>query len=1250
MVDETTSSLMSKHPSIYVAPLQIGSRHGQRPSHDAIPSTRTSLRSNRTVSEQSQAQLTPPLTPHGSMEDLQSESESAQPVFHNFLRAFYPFNPDYAVSSSTITLALNEGDVVLVHSIHTNGWADGTLLSSGARGWLPTNYCEAYDQEPIRNLLKALLGFWDLLSSDLNCILGVFSSQEKMRGMIAGVRILLERSGCLTRDSTVVQGDVSLRKNRKALLSELSALVKTTKHLNEMASDVYSVDQVEEAVDQMTLKAFKLVTRGVKFLDVWNNFVGSSSLLSSNVMGLGQFGMSVPPTPPADVATFGVAVSKDLPHGSLAGLVKAVHMDAATDVSVRHWNSPINEGLEEEQTTRASFSSTDPSVAPLPPSRPDTALSSPITSRPVSVQVNRSSTSHRVSVDGNPSTSAYNASNFASRHLSATHDAFLSHQGSFIGRLHLQSRSSPDLLETTDLSVTACGNLLAVVESVSARDNHQTGSLQEAKDVMHRRISALVQVARDVFRSSSCDDDREDIMGPEESNRLMTEATACVMAAGECVARTKFVLEKIGDFEFEPIRLDAVIGSTSDGLSSITEGDHGSNNGDALMPRGVPKSSTTPPEPVNRPPPPPLQIPCSVISTCDQLAGSSTPTTSDSHTPRHTPVSEGPMSASSTTSPSRSLLPPMSFSASPLIPQDDRRPHEIQPSEPAIITHHQPPRLDSFVMGSTGSDSTIISYLRDSEMSMRSQTSTRATTPDASPSKSFCAPVMDVLQSACSSQTTLADCEDTEAAILENTFAHELICNKEGQITGGTLPALIERLTTHDATPDSLFVSTFYLTFRLFTTPVEFAKALVQRFEYAAEVPHIAGPVRLRVYNVFKGWLESHWRNDNDCDALRVIIAFAEGKLRAVLPCAGKRLMELAEKVSAAGRPLVPRLVSSIGKTNTSIAPYVSPDTPMPSPVISKSQLTSLRNWKHGGASPSILDFDPLELARQLTVKESRIFCSILPEELLAQEWTKKFGSTAVNVRAMSTLSTDLATLVADTILQFEDTKKRASIIKQWVKIANKCFELNNYDSLMAIICSLNSSTILRLKRTWEVVSQKTKATLENLRGVVEVSKNYAVLRQRLQNHVPPCLPFVGTYLTDLTFVDVGNQTTRQLLGGVDDNGHSESRPVINFDKHMKTAKIIGELQRFQIPYRLTEVPELQEWMDVQVRRVRTSDQASPQSYYRRSLLLEPRDPPPSSQRSSPIEPTSGGSGTKDKFDFLIWTHGKDKAVAAVTS
>ena len=299
-----------------------------------------------------------------------------------------------------------------------------------------------------------------------------------------------------------------------------------------------------------------------------------------------------------------------------------------------------------------------------------------------------------------------------------------------------------------------------------------------------------------------------------------------------------------------------------------------------------------------------------------------------------------------------------------------------------------------------------------------------------------------------------------------------------------------------------------------------------------------------------------------------------------------------------------------------------------------------------------MLDFDPLEIARQITLYKSRIFCAIQPDELLASEWTKKSGSKAVNVKAMSALSTDLANLVADTILVPVEPKKRALTIKQWVKIAKICLELNNYDSLMAIICSLNSSMVLRLKRTWDLVSQKTLGKLDYLKTVVDISRNYAVLRQRLQCHVAPCLPFVGIYLTDLTFIDVGNPPTRQLRSDCSQDGVT----VINFDKHMKTAKVISELQRFQYPYRLQAVPEMQDWIDCQISRMRNNEQANVQNYYRRSLLLEPRESPASqmaapSLKSSPPSTSAGSAvktngqpiltkeGTKDRFEFWSGFH-----------
>ena len=1023
----------------------------------------------------------------------------------------------------------------------------------------------------------------------------------------------------MTRECATVQSHSGLRRNRKALLSDLSNLVKASKHLQQMANGNPPTQITDEDIDDLILKAFKMVTRAVKFLDIWIEDIGLELSIDASIAAVDAYqdDNSVPPTPPAD-RVLSESTKFPLPGKYQNRKSNVTRRTSSSIGGVDHARSS-----SEQTNARPRYSRSSQTFI-----RPNSHSSRQF-SRPPSVQIQ---TDHRTSnsqVDAQLSRQV----TLASEKLQITHELFLGFLSSFIGQ-RLDSYSSTELLLITQDAVTACRNLLNVVEAVADRDLGRWDAIDKARDNMYARLTELVEAARDVLQPTHPGE--EDYLVPAQGKRLADSATACVAGAGDCVAKTRFVIERIGDFDFEPLGLGI---STFDVNFGSRQG-HAHADSEADLAAITTHPSSSPPQPARTPPPPPLHSLNTDLPLPNNLSQSRT---------------ENPTSYNKSLS-IHSLLPPIPNSAGQFLESSS-----VQTSFSSDGDTHdfkqKPFRFESAEISSAGSGSTYIGSMRDSETSVISSTSTRATSPDVLTPQPIGVTCMS--HSFCGSQSSLSDeHDDVEAKLLERTFAHELVHNKDGQITGGTLPALIERLTTHDSTPDAMFVSTFYLTFRLFTTPMKFAQALIERFNYAADSPHVSGPVRLRVYNVFKGWMESHWRHDCDKPALACILPFAKDQLSTVLPTAGKRLTELAEKVSQADAPLVPRLISSMGKTNTAIAQYVSPDTPLPPPIITKSQLTSLRQWKYNGGAVSILDFDPLELARQFTIKESRIFCSILPEELLATEWMKKSGSMAMNVRAMSTLSTDLANLVADCILQLEDPHKRAKLIKQWVKIANKCLELDNYDSLMAIICSLNSSTILRLKRTWDIVSAKTKASLENLKSIVEVSRNYAVLRQRLQNLVPPCLPFVGTYLTDLTFVDVGNQTTRHLAG----DGNEEGKPVINFDKHMKTARIIGELQRFQIPYRLTEVPELQTWMQDQLVRVRSSDQSNVQNYYRRSLLLEPRENSATTRlvvapaavvdgQGASVAPkeVGGKEGAKDKFDIfgLGWVHPSHKEKTA---
>jgi hypothetical protein len=983
------------------------------------------------------------------------------------------------------------------------------------------------------------------------------------------------------------------------LLSELSSLVKTAKRLQD-AQAMVGTEDINDIVDEMILKAFKIIIKGVRFLDILDDD-RRSRIPAVTVMTTLLEETYIPLTPPADSASFNITQN----HGADAD------------------SRPAGNG---DSSTRAALAATDVGQGPASTSNrlsticPQQAANARRLSQNSLLQANRlsSSISHRVSLAG---LSSYSRShNLVSERLNTCHDIFLSHLGSFIGRLQLQSHSRPSLAVAIKQSATSGGELLLVVDVVCAHTSISIDALEQARAAMHDRIQDLVHTARDILTNPGSDVE-DDMIVPQDNGRLLGAATGCVKATGECVAKTRWIIERIGDFEFEFENGGLGIDFDLSELTFIPAETEGSN---ATELPSVAESSVS-------------ETPTTSTAVSASLSASAHVRSLSIDKPLPeipqvtSPVSEQPashpslpfclpqpplidMNAPTVVSTVASLRPDLP--QLPKLTTSSLPAESYSPTEQSAIQEieFQSFRSQSMTALSSGSGITYIS--RDSESSLVSQTSTRATTPDITQAPKS-QPSLSDLSVAGSLAPT--DDDDVESRLLEKTFAHELMFNKEGQVTGGSLAALVERLTAHESTPDAMFVSTFYLTFRLFCSPVTFTQALIDRFDYVGEAPHVAAPVRLRTYNAFKGWLESHWRDETDREALPLIKQFAEFKLAAVLPSAGRRLLDLTGKVLVIDGTLVPRLVSSMGKTNTSVSQYVPAETPLPPSVLSKGQANVLANWKIGGSSPSILEFDPLEIARQLTMKQMTLFCSITPEELLGSKWTKLGGMGALNVKAMSSFTTGLSNLVADTILHYEEIKKRALVIKHWIKIANHCSTLRNYDALMAITCALTDTSIKRLKYTWDSVSVKRKEMLRSLQAAVDFNQNYKVLRAQLNDQVPPCLPFLGMFLTDLTFVDVGNPATKTSDMGL---------TVINFDKHTRTAKSIGELQRFQIPYRLTELPDLQEWLASQIDRVREKDSAGPNaqaSHYRKSLLLEPRE---TQQLRTPIEPTPSATGS----------------------
>lgn len=401
----------------------------------------------------------------------------------------------------------------------------------------------------------------------------------------------------------------------------------------------------------------------------------------------------------------------------------------------------------------------------------------------------------------------------------------------------------------------------------------------------------------------------------------------------------------------------------------------------------------------------------------------------------------------------------------------------------------------------------------------------------------------------------------------------DIAFGSDGAMIGATLDVLVEKLTPHDTLVDPNFLETIFLTFRMFTTPSNLLQTLEFRFDLSPPVRMPLSkdtiqlwnerklmPIRLRILKFLKLWLDSHWQASTDDVVLESMLQFIDERVSKTLPNESSRLRDAIQRhkagQSAAHTPSA-KLLRHSRKLSTSLnqngqtSPFApAGNTLPPTPIMNKTLFNALRT---GSRQISTTDFHALELARQLTLMESKRICQISSEDLL------KTGKAKIaSLTAMSTLSNQITGWVADSILDEKDPKKRAALLKFFIKLADRCLGLNNFSTLFAVLAGLNSSTILRLKKTWDVLSPKYRNLMESLRVMIEHSRNHRNYRNRLRNVEGPALPFLGLILTDITFTSDGNQNTRP-------SSLDPDVKLVNYDKFVKLGRIAVDFQRYQM-------------------------------------------------------------------------------------
>lgn len=107
-------------------------------------------------------------------------------------------------------------------------------------------------------------------------------------------------------------------------------------------------------------------------------------------------------------------------------------------------------------------------------------------------------------------------------------------------------------------------------------------------------------------------------------------------------------------------------------------------------------------------------------------------------------------------------------------------------------------------------------------------------------------------------------------------------------------------------------------------------------------------------------------------------------------------------------------------------------------------------------------------------------------------------------------------------ILSERNISRRVKIIKQFIRVADVCSQLRNFNSMFAIISGLGNSCVSRLKRTFEKLKPKYKNQLEKMRALFDPSRNMSNYRICLQQTPPPAIPLFPQIKKDLTFTKEG--------------------------------------------------------------------------------------------------------------------------------
>uniref|UniRef100_A0A1I8EAX6 Ras-GEF domain-containing protein n=1 Tax=Wuchereria bancrofti TaxID=6293 RepID=A0A1I8EAX6_WUCBA len=200
----------------------------------------------------------------------------------------------------------------------------------------------------------------------------------------------------------------------------------------------------------------------------------------------------------------------------------------------------------------------------------------------------------------------------------------------------------------------------------------------------------------------------------------------------------------------------------------------------------------------------------------------------------------------------------------------------------------------------------------------------------------------------------------------------------------------------------------------------------------------------------------------------------------------------------------------------------------------------------------TIFDIRSAIIAKQMTYLDAELFHMIEPAEMLwwAQEQNEKKSP---NLCRFTEHFNKVSYWVRTLVLTPCEQRTREKVMTKFVKIMKHLRIVGNYNSYLAILSALDSGPIRRLD--W---SKHITDLLKEHSIVMDSSHSFKNYRTLLGESRPPCLPYIGLVLQDLTFVHIGNS---DYLPPEQSNGRKN---LLNYGKRWQQFAILDSIRCFK--------------------------------------------------------------------------------------